>query len=170
MLRPISGVQCESICDRGRFGADCQNYCDCEHGSSCEPQSGKTAMPAKKMRQISFGQKSAGRGGRRERRKGGEGGKSTTWFQFKSFFSSSETSHVKILTEITRNRLESLISGVSSALTRKYEKKPECSDFDFFDLFFLSDADSDFDLEVVYPADEMSPSWKFPFFRIDFWA
>ena len=48
MLRPISGVQCESICDRGRFGADCQNYCDCEHGSSCEPQSGKTAMPAKK--------------------------------------------------------------------------------------------------------------------------
>ena len=36
----FSGVQCESICDRGRFGADCQSYCDCEHGSSCEPQSG----------------------------------------------------------------------------------------------------------------------------------
>jgi hypothetical protein len=37
----FSGVQCESICERGKFGADCQNYCDCEHGSSCEPQSGK---------------------------------------------------------------------------------------------------------------------------------
>lgn len=35
------GVQCESICERGRFGADCQSVCDCEHGSSCEPQSGK---------------------------------------------------------------------------------------------------------------------------------
>ena len=38
---PFIGVQCESICERGRFGSDCQSICDCEHGSSCEPQSGK---------------------------------------------------------------------------------------------------------------------------------
>ena len=36
------GVQCESICDVGRYGTNCQNRCNCgENGSSCEAQSGK---------------------------------------------------------------------------------------------------------------------------------
>ena len=35
------GVQCESICEVGRYGTNCQNKCDCgENGSSCESQSG----------------------------------------------------------------------------------------------------------------------------------
>ena len=35
------GVKCESICDRGRFGTNCQGLCDCDNGSSCDPQFGK---------------------------------------------------------------------------------------------------------------------------------
>ena len=37
----LLGVRCESICERGKYGSNCQNMCDCEHGSSCEPESGR---------------------------------------------------------------------------------------------------------------------------------
>ena len=35
------GVKCDSICDRGRYGPNCQKRCDCEaNGSSCDQQFG----------------------------------------------------------------------------------------------------------------------------------
>ena len=35
------GVQCESMCETGRYGSNCQFKCDCgDNGSSCEAQSG----------------------------------------------------------------------------------------------------------------------------------
>ena len=35
------GVQCESMCETGRYGSNCQFQCDCgDNGSSCEAQSG----------------------------------------------------------------------------------------------------------------------------------
>ena len=38
----ILGVQCESMCETGRYGSNCQFQCDCgDNGSSCEAQSGK---------------------------------------------------------------------------------------------------------------------------------
>ena len=37
----ILGVQCESMCETGRYGSNCQFQCDCgDNGSSCEAQSG----------------------------------------------------------------------------------------------------------------------------------
>ena len=35
------GVKCESFCDQGRYGNNCQLICDCENGSSCDKQFGK---------------------------------------------------------------------------------------------------------------------------------
>lgn len=41
----FAGVECESICDIGRYGTNCQNKCDCgDNRSSCEPQSGKNRL------------------------------------------------------------------------------------------------------------------------------
>ena len=38
----LTGVQCESMCETGRYGSNCQSQCDCgDNGSSCEAQSGK---------------------------------------------------------------------------------------------------------------------------------
>ena len=38
----ILGVKCDSICDRGRYGPNCQKRCDCDaNGSSCDQQFGK---------------------------------------------------------------------------------------------------------------------------------
>ena len=37
----LTGVQCESMCETGRYGSNCQFKCDCgDNGSSCEAQSG----------------------------------------------------------------------------------------------------------------------------------
>ena len=37
----LKGVQCESLCETGRYGSNCQFKCDCgDNGSSCEAQSG----------------------------------------------------------------------------------------------------------------------------------
>ena len=37
----FKGVQCESLCETGRYGSNCQFKCDCgDNGSSCEAQSG----------------------------------------------------------------------------------------------------------------------------------
>ena len=36
------GVKCDSICDHGRYGTNCQKRCECEaNGSSCHQQFGK---------------------------------------------------------------------------------------------------------------------------------
>jgi hypothetical protein len=40
----IPGVRCESTCDRGRFGPNCQDVCDCENASSCDPVSGQNTF------------------------------------------------------------------------------------------------------------------------------
>ena len=38
----LLGVKCDSICDHGRYGTNCQKRCECEaNGSSCHQQFGK---------------------------------------------------------------------------------------------------------------------------------
>ena len=47
----ILGVKCDSICDRGRYGPNCQKRCDCDaNGSSCDQQFGMVSNIEKIIR------------------------------------------------------------------------------------------------------------------------